>query len=177
MLDADAARELAADPGACIGCRGRIEQHRHSSLWCEACWAEAMRTGEVPDLLAGGQALRGNMNNGSPVVVAAPVDPAREVFARLARLLGEPAPPRRRPVALRAQIEARAAARAAGAAIFDRLQGRTAAVELVDVEPVDAEPVPLVDGEQFDAEPVDGRIGPYGLRPVAAFGEALPEAV
>ena len=47
----------------CLGCaaeRPRPGSEKGAgSLWCRGCWRTFFRTGELPDLLRGGEALRG----------------------------------------------------------------------------------------------------------------------
>ena len=60
-LDTAEARELARS-GRCIGCAGERPHHGADgggSLWCPACWKVLSLTGSLPDLLRGGEALRG----------------------------------------------------------------------------------------------------------------------
>ena len=53
--------ELARRTDLCIGCERVIldgSGRKGGGLWCEACKREGRRTGTLPDLLAGGAALR-----------------------------------------------------------------------------------------------------------------------
>ena len=61
-LDAAEAWELARSD-LCIGCAGERPRHGAEdgagSLWCPGCWKVLDRTGILPNLLDGGEALRG----------------------------------------------------------------------------------------------------------------------
>ena len=60
-LDTAEARDLARS-GRCIGCAAERPRHGTEgagSLWCPGCWKVLFRTGSLPDLLDGGEALRG----------------------------------------------------------------------------------------------------------------------
>ena len=56
-LDAAEALELARS-NLCVGCAGPLTPPGGNGLWCGACWRVFLRTGELPDLLDGGRALR-----------------------------------------------------------------------------------------------------------------------
>ena len=61
-LDPAEAWELSRS-GRCIGCAAERPrpgtEEGAGSLWCPACWKVLSLTGSLPDLLRGGEALRG----------------------------------------------------------------------------------------------------------------------